>query len=75
MTAAQQTTLTATDLAAGAHFLELRRGVEEVHSIVVVLRQASADGQDVGVEDDVLRVWGVGGGDGAGGCVCLQMSA
>ena len=29
---------------------------DEVHSVVVVLRQAGADGQDVGVEDDVLRV-------------------
>ena len=31
-------------------------GAEEVDAIVVVLSQAGADGEDVGVEDDVLRV-------------------
>lgn len=42
------------DLGAWAHALDLPCGTEEVHGIVVVLRQASADRQDVGVEDDVL---------------------
>jgi hypothetical protein len=46
----------AADLGAGAQPLDLPRGTEEVHRIVVVLRQARAHGQDVGVKDDVLGV-------------------
>jgi len=46
----------AADLGAGAHALDLARGADEVHGVVVVLRQASAHGEDVGVEDDVLGV-------------------
>ena len=38
------------------HLLELARRPEEVDGVVVVLRQAGADGEDVGVEHDVLRV-------------------
>jgi hypothetical protein len=45
---------TAADLGARAHTLDLCGGLEEVHCVVVVLRHACADGQDVRVEDDVL---------------------
>ncbi len=45
-----------TDLAPRALPLDLPGGTDEIHSIVVVLRHASADSEDVGVEDDVLRV-------------------
>ena len=47
---------TPTDLAARALLLDLCSGVDEVHSVVVVLCHASADCEDVGVEDDVLGV-------------------
>ena len=45
-----------TDLAARALPLDLPGGADEVHSIIVVLRHAGADSEDVGVEDDVFRV-------------------
>ncbi len=45
-----------TDLAARALPLDLPGGTDEVHSIVVVLRHAGTDSEDVGVEDDVFRV-------------------
>ncbi len=45
-----------TDLAARALPLDLPGGTDEIHSIVVVLRHASADSEDVGVKDDVFRV-------------------
>ena len=45
----------ATDLAARAHVLNLTRGTDEVHSIVVVLCHAGTNGEDVGVEDYVLH--------------------
>ena len=44
------------DLAPRTDPLDLSGGPDEVHSIVVVLCHASADRQDVGVEDDVLGV-------------------
>ena len=44
------------DLAARAHVLDLSRGQEEVHPVVVVLRKPGADCQNVGVEDDILGV-------------------
>ena len=46
----------AADLGAGALPLDLARGTDEVDGVVVVLRQAGAHGEDVGVENDVLRV-------------------
>ena len=46
----------AADLGAGALPLDLARGTDEVDSVVVVLRQAGAHSEDVGVENDVLRV-------------------
>ena len=45
-----------TDLAPRADPLDLPGGPGEVHSVVVVLCHAGANGQDVGVEDDVLGV-------------------
>ena len=45
-----------TDLAARALPLDLPGGADEVHSVIVVLRHAGADSEDVGVEDDVFRV-------------------
>ena len=44
------------DLAARALPLDLPCGTDEVHSVVVVLRHASAHCQDVGVKDDVFWV-------------------
>ena len=44
------------NLAPGAEALDLARGVDEINSVVVVLLHAGADGQDVGIEDDVLGV-------------------
>eukprot|EP00983_Pelagomonas_calceolata_P062947 1147521-Pelagomonas_calceolata.AAC.3 len=46
---------TATDLGTRAQPLDLRGGGEEVHSIVVVLRQAGPNGQDIGVKNDILK--------------------
>ena len=46
----------AADLAARADPLDLPSRPDEVDSVVVVLRQAGADGENVGVEDDVLGV-------------------
>ena len=46
----------AADLAAGAQPLDLRGRLDEIHGIIVVLRQAGANGEDVGVENDVLRL-------------------
>ena len=43
-----------TDLAARAHALDFTSCTDEVHSIVVVFRHAGADGEHVGVKDDVL---------------------
>ena len=45
-----------TDLAPRALPLDLPGSPDEVHGVVVVLRHASADSEDVGVEDDVFRV-------------------
>ena len=45
-----------TDLAPRALPLDLPGSTNEIHSVVVVLRHASADSEDVGVEDDVFRV-------------------
>ncbi|KAA6426367.1 MAG: hypothetical protein FRX49_03478 [Trebouxia sp. A1-2] len=45
-----------TDLAARAFLLDLGCGINEVHSVIVVLRHASANSEDVGVKDDVFRV-------------------
>ena len=45
-----------TDLAARAFLLDLGCSIDEVHSIVVVLRHASADSEDVGVKDNVFRI-------------------
>jgi hypothetical protein len=45
---------TTANLAARAHALDLCGRLEEVDSVVVVLRQACAHCQDVGVKDDVL---------------------
>ena len=42
------------DLGTRAHALDLASCAEEVHGIVVVLGQACADSEDVGVKDDVL---------------------
>ena len=44
----------ARDLGAGQVLLDPARGLDEVHGIVVVLFDAGGDGEDVGVEDDVL---------------------
>mmetsp|Transcript_21753 Transcript_21753/g.56693 ORF Transcript_21753/g.56693 Transcript_21753/m.56693 type:complete len:385 (+) Transcript_21753:624-1778(+) len=44
------------DLGARAHALDLPRGADKVHGIVVVLSHAGADGQDIGVKDDILWV-------------------
>ena len=46
----------AADFATRAFPLDLRCGIDNVYSVVVVLRHASAHCQDVGVKDDVLRV-------------------
>ena len=46
----------AADLAARADALDLRGGLDEVNGVVVVLGETGADGEDVGVEDDVLGV-------------------
>ena len=45
-----------TDLGARADSLDLPSGTDKVHSIVVVLRQPSTNGEDVGVKDNVLGV-------------------
>ncbi len=45
-----------TDLAARALPLDLPGSADEVHSIVVVLRHAGANSEDVGVKNDVFRV-------------------
>ncbi len=45
-----------TDLAARALPLDLAGGTDEVHGIVVVLRHAGANSEDVGVENDVFRI-------------------
>lgn len=47
---------TAADLAPWADPLDFPAGLEEVDGIVVVLSHASSDGEDVGVENDVLWV-------------------
>jgi hypothetical protein len=47
---------TTADLGAWAHPLDLTGSPDEVDCVVVVLCHASANGQDVGVKDDVLRV-------------------
>ena len=47
---------TTADLAAGTQPLDLARRLDEVHSIVVVLRQTGTNCEDVGVEDDVLGI-------------------
>ncbi len=48
------------DAAAGEHARQLRldatHGLDEGDRVVVVLGQSGADGEDVGVEDDVLRL-------------------
>ena len=41
-------------LGAGQVLLDPARGLDEVHRVVVVLLDARGDGEDVGVEDDVL---------------------
>mmetsp|Transcript_4876 Transcript_4876/g.16886 ORF Transcript_4876/g.16886 Transcript_4876/m.16886 type:complete len:474 (+) Transcript_4876:1973-3394(+) len=46
----------ARNLGARAHTLDLAGGVDEVDAVVVVLLHTGADGEDVRVEDDVLRV-------------------
>ncbi len=43
------------DLHAGEELLDLPRGLDEVHRVAVVLLDARADGEDVRIEDDVLR--------------------
>ena len=43
------------DLAPGADLLDGPAGLDEVHAVVVVLREARADRQNIRVEDDVLR--------------------
>ena len=43
------------DLHVGKELLDLPGGLDEAHGVAVVLLDAGADGQDVGVEDDVLR--------------------
>jgi len=53
----------AADLGAGADALDVGDGAEEVDGVVVVLGHAGADGEDVGVKDDVLQGWRVGGVD------------
>jgi hypothetical protein len=45
---------TARDLRARAYLLDPPRGFQEIDRIVVVLVDSRRDGQDVGVEDDVL---------------------
>jgi hypothetical protein len=42
-------------VAGGEAALEFARGLDEVDRVVVVLLDAGGDGEDVGVEDDVLR--------------------
>ena len=42
-------------LAAGQRCLDPARGLDEVDGVVVVLLDAGGHGQDVGIEDDVLR--------------------
>jgi len=37
------------------HLLDPLRGLDEVDGVVVVLVDPRGDGEDVGVEDDVLR--------------------
>jgi len=51
----------ATDFGAGADVLDHSCRADEVDGVVVVLWHAGADGEDVGVEDDVLQGWRVGG--------------
>mmetsp|Transcript_48080 Transcript_48080/g.121344 ORF Transcript_48080/g.121344 Transcript_48080/m.121344 type:complete len:248 (-) Transcript_48080:2167-2910(-) len=46
----------AADLRTRAYALDLTRRPDEVHSVVVVLRQASSHRENVGVKDDVLRI-------------------
>ena len=45
----------AADLRERQVLLDPLRGVDEIHGVVVVLLHAGADGQDVRVENDVLR--------------------
>ena len=47
---------TTTDFAPWAPLLDLCSGVDEVHSIVVVLCHAGPHSEDIGVKDDVLWV-------------------
>ena len=44
----------ARDLDVGAALLDLARRLDEVDAVVVVLLDAGGDGEDVGIEDDVL---------------------
>ena len=44
------------NLTSGAQTLDLASGVDEVDGVVVVLLHTSTDGQDVGIEDDILGV-------------------
>src|SRR6185503_19589061 len=45
---------TARDLDVGAALLDLARRLDEIDAVVVVLLDAGGDGEDVGIEDDVL---------------------
>ena len=38
----------------GEGLVDLAHGLDEVHAVVVVFLDAGSDGEDVGVEDDVL---------------------
>ena len=44
------------DLHVGQQFLDLPRGLDEIHAVAGVLLDAGADGQDVRVENDVGRL-------------------
>lgn len=47
---------TTADLASWAPLLNLCGGIDEVHSIVVVLCHAGADSENVGIKDDILWI-------------------
>ena len=44
------------DLGAGQVLLDPAGGIDEIQRVVVMLLDAGGDGQDVGIEDDVVRI-------------------
>jgi hypothetical protein len=54
--AESQVAYSSTDFAAWTYALELASCIDEIHTIVVVLGEACANGENIWVEDDVLGI-------------------